>query len=202
MGSDERASERAIGRLWRGGADDDGLLLVLSRGCYLSVLFDSFCTSDAKKWIGKTILRITYTELRHRDHRLKRWQNVVVVASCSKREGGEAAAGFFSFCSRPIEELIRHCSFADLRSSFGQQVPLREGVNEGGVRRSLFTFLFSSLRPPIARLSSVRKFQTASFAAASTVAPHSMSPNVEEEEGVDDDGCSLMFLVFYLVLCD
>ena len=32
--------------------------------------------------------------------------------------------------------------------------------------------------------------------------PHSMSPNVEEEEGIDDDGCSLMFLVFYLVLCD
>ena len=168
-----------------------------------------FVLLTRKNGLGKLFYALR-TELRHRDHRLKRWQNVVVVASCSKREGGEAAAGFFSFCSRPIEELIRHCSFADLRSSFSQQVLLREGVNEGGVRLSegcVVHILRSCFRHYVLRSHGCprfeKKFQTASFAAASTVAPHSMSPNVEEEEeGIDDDGCSLMFLVFYLVLCD
>ena len=132
-----------------------------------------------------------------------------MVASCSKREGGEAAAGFFSFCSRPIEELIRHSSFADLRSSFGQQVLLSKG--EGGVRLSegFVHYLRSCFLHYVLRSHECPRFEkkllTASVAAASTVAPrHSMSPNVEEEEeeGIDDDGCSLMFLVFYLVLCD
>ena len=58
MGSDERASDRAA--MVRRRGQRRTALLVLSRGCYLSVLFDSFCTSDAKKWIGKLLLRITY----------------------------------------------------------------------------------------------------------------------------------------------
>ena len=55
MGSNERASDRAA-MVRRRGQRRTALGFIEG----LSVLFDSFCTSDAKKWIGKTILRITY----------------------------------------------------------------------------------------------------------------------------------------------
>ena len=119
----------------------------------------------------------------------------IVVVKVAALGGREAAAGFFLFPAN-----LRAHQTLVLRCSFSQSARAARG-GEGGVRllrraRSFFTFLFRSFRPSVVLLN-WGKTSRQPPSPQPPLSPLSLSRHrqTRRRRGIDDDDCSLIFLV-------